>query len=125
MAAFVRKIEVIERYGRDGFPMGVDEKSVPRDRAKLRRWKDASRRLWSWVDPNVDSPKGRNVPLYERFQQALNAIESRRVRRGANLMGELKAKDQIIASLERQNARLLDQIVELQKRIRVAPMIRK
>ena len=123
-ASFERKVELLERYARDGIPAGA-EKDIPTDRAKLRRWSDAGLRLWAWADPAVDHPTGRHGTLHGRFQAALEVIEARRSGRGSDLKKEIAAKDVIIANLERQNAALLDQVRQLQKLVGVQPVTRR
>ncbi|PNQ96196.1 hypothetical protein C1S70_24620 (plasmid) [Azospirillum argentinense] len=124
VTSLTRKVETLERWGRNGIPAGMAE-AVPWDRAKLRRWADVRFGLWPWADPQVDAKDGRNAALMERFRRALEVLEVRAKDRGANLKRELEAKDRIIANLERQNADLLDQVRQLQKMVGVEPVVRR
>lgn len=114
-ASLTRKIELLECWGRDGLPS--KETSVPWDRAKLRRWRDPARRLWVWVDPQVDATRGRNGELIERFGLALQAIQAGRRDRGFNLKGQIEALKITIGALELQNIRLLDEVRQLQTKL--------
>jgi len=118
-SSLARKIGLLESWGRNGLPPGA-EASIPWDRAKLRRWRDPARRLWAWVDPQVDMPKGRNAGLMDRFRLALQAVQVRRKDRGSNLKRQVEALKITVENLERQNISLLDQVRQLQKKV-VAP----
>jgi len=122
-ASLARKVELLESWGRHGLPPDA-EASIPWDRAKLRRWRDPARRLWAWVDPQVDVPKGRNAGLMDRFRLALQAVQVRRRDRGLNLKGQVEAQKVTIENLERQNIRLLDQVRQLQKKVGALPTTR-
>lgn len=120
-ASLARKVELLERWGRDGLPPQAAQ-TVPWDRAKLRRWRDPAHLLWVWVDPQVDAADGRNAALMQRYRLALQALEARRKDRGLDLRRQVEALTITNASLERQNMRLLDQIRHLQTKAGVRPV---
>ncbi|GGF01013.1 hypothetical protein GCM10011611_03240 [Aliidongia dinghuensis] len=122
--SLARKVELLELYGRVGVAREHAD-AIPTDRAKLRRWHDPSSKLWSWSDPQVDAPGGRNAALLARFHDALEVIRVRRGERRIRMKVELDAKDLVIANLERQNAELLDQIAQLQQRVGAVPITRR
>ena len=115
--SFERKVSLLERWGRLGVPDGA---AVPRDRAKLRRWSDVSERLWPWVDPAFDHPRGRNAHLHTRFLLAIEAIDvaARARSRGRSSPGgghTDAALAKVNQELVLQNARLLDELIQLRK----------
>jgi len=122
-SSLARKVELLEAWGRDGVLPGA-EASIPWDRAKLRRWRDPARRLWAWIDPQVDAARGRNAGLMDRFWLALQAVEVRRRDRGLNLRGQVEALKVTVENLERQNIRLLDQIRQVQRKVVAPPATR-
>ncbi len=122
VTSLTRKVQVLERWAREGVP---SDAAVPTNRTKLREWADAELRLWPWSDPQVDHPSGRNAALTASFRRALAAIATRRKRSASHLRQEIEAKDRIIASLERQNLDLLDQVRRLQKRVVQPPLNRR
>lgn len=122
LASLTRKVEMIEAYGRDGLALDIDP---PQDRAKLRRWSDPDRQLWPWTDPVVDSSKGKNAALIERFEKALELIAVRRGKRRVQAKQEIEVRDRIIAHLERQNAALIDQVRQLKRLVGTRPAARR
>lgn len=124
VTSLTRKVETLERWGREGVPSDMSE-AIPWDRAKLRRWTDASLRLWPWADPQVDAKDGRNADLMERFRRSLAVLEVRIKDKGANLKRELEASELRNANLRRQNAELLSQIRQLQSMVGKQPITRR
>lgn len=122
--SFLRKVELLEQWGRDGLPP-EGEPSVPWDRAKLRRWRDPSRHLWAWSDPQVDVAGGRNGGLAERFALAIKAVRVRTKGKSTDLKGQIEALEITVRSLELQNIRLLDQVRQLQRKVTAPRLVRR
>lgn len=122
-SSLARKIDILELWALDGLP--ENETAFPRDRAKLRRWQDPGRRLWAWVDAQVDAPRGRNDQMMNRFHLAIKAIHARGLKNGTSLDRQVKTLKMIIVNLEQQNLRLLDEIRQLQKRATARSVTRR
>jgi hypothetical protein len=108
ITSFSRKIELLEKYGRDGAPSDTTGLHVRR-RTQLRRWSDPEMGLWAWADPAVDDPKGRNQGLCRRFKEAIKLLEQQVARSKSGRMRAINAQNAIIESLVHQNAELVDE----------------
>jgi hypothetical protein len=125
--AFETKVEILERWAKDGVPpeilatAGPDgvlpPEQLPRDNAKLMRWRGPDSDLATWSDPLVSRPvTGKNPDLTERFRIAVRNIEAWIVRKSGRvheLEHQVEVLEGRVARLAIQNAELLGEIQQL------------
>lgn len=131
LASLTRKIELIEQFGRDGLPVGA-ELEIPKNRTKLRGWKDPRLRLWAWSDPQVDAIRGKNGDLMDRLQSALRILTVRSKKKGLNRHQELRIMEQeliearlTIAKLRLQYCNTFDKKIQAQTTSRIEKVSRR
>ncbi|MGO6946991.1 MULTISPECIES: hypothetical protein [Rhizobium] len=72
-ASLSRKVREVERWAASGKPPPKYLK-LAGNRARLRRWSDPAKKLWSWSDDAPDDPSGRNKFLLARWEVAIHAL---------------------------------------------------
>lgn len=113
-ASLERKVRCLETWCNDPLLVKINVERIPWKRPALRKWQDSSMGLWSWKFSPVDHPEGDNSDLMKRYFDAIKIL--RRMIDGVS-NAEIDALKHKVASLEKQNLALLDQILQLQKMI--------
>ena len=115
-ALFESKVLAMEAYASNPETAPRD---LPKNRSRLRKWPDGARALRSWSDPKVDDCRGPNGDLTVRFLEAVALLDAsskiamKRHKQLRSLRDELDGVKRERDALARQNARLLERLLQL------------
>ena len=132
--AFEAKVAILESWALNGLPDEILLKAnpdgsfsgdvLPRDNAKLMRWRGPKGNLATWVDPSISRPRtGKYPEMAERFALAIKAIDDW-IHQRKGVVPELERKVEVLdATVKRlavQNTKLIATIQQLREELATA-----
>lgn len=125
LTSLTRKVTYLEEAARSPKIARALDIRMFKSRNALRKWSDVELKFWGWSDGDVDRwserdpsrPKGTHEGLMDRWHDALVTIRALQNTSLAGLEQTIRDKDLVIANLENQILKLMDQLDRANRRV--------